>query len=1179
METQPGVKRFTRIRLIVYPATIKDTEMKQSPTPITFAAFALYLLIPFAHAITIGPGPAIGTDKRGEVWYQEFQDWTSSDLRALDPNDDQYKFSNYADTGRDMVAFYSHDDGTNLYFRIDFFELGLGWENSPANQVDIYLGIDCASGGQSWFPNMTEFQTDHPWEACVAVYDSQFSDLFDANFTKYPASYLGSYWRADLDAMEFGIKRQFLLDRGWNGNPASLNFIPVILRDMTDGGAGDIPGRADAVDHFGTLVPDAGGGNGMLYGAVPGNASTSRAKYAIIAHANQSVAPRGGTAGHIYTDRSDIDLHPGFIRLLDSAEMFNTPVNLHISGTLMMSFLWAAQNPADSDYPDRDGPTFMQRCKDFVTTGPGSLIGGVLAEHIMPYFEGDVNRKSIAQNSELIQHYFDLSEQDMKVMHVPERVIRSQTNHPRVTPGGPLTGKTFEDIEQSGFVATYLDEVTHLHWWYYPNETNNPGWDDNNCGRWAGGQGNDEEPYHHKVHKINGVYTFMINDREDQAKFGNDDNGMMLDTRYTLLQKALHPDSAQITIVFDDWEALAGNSFASSTPNNNADQFHRTLRWAANKPWIELKNLAEVTSWAQSDTNWVIDHGYQYDKSSQTYEWLKRASEHTYDKWYYGTAQEESFFDRIPPVHNGWSPAGMKKYGDMNTTNTLIRDAWDAIQQISSPYLKKISEWSYSAMIYETAWHDEDANPDQYQSRNYQVTFNRQDTCTTSYEDTTYDPISGWAVRLHGHVRDMGVMKAASDWIASIKNGTQGTATTVYAADLDDDQLDEYVLCNDQVFVAIERWGARVVKAFVYDRYMYGGDARMVIGVPVSNPPEESEEERANNNRTSVFKDHWSTGRTNNLYIDMDYAAPTAPVAGVDAWTFRSSDGRILKTIRLPAGRDLLTASYAVSNSVGTLYVRNGLGPNQLDLMFNGTTNLVRESAATYRGLRNQQGGAAYLVRGHNTTLSTGNIADAGWDNRELPLIEIFEACNTASATNFTMAVAFSASTATDGDGDGLNNEAEFLAGTDPFNADTDGDGLPDDWELAANLNPLNPSDALSDTDNDGMKAWQEFIAGTSPTNGASVFDVNAVNTSTGSDYLVHHPVQSGRLYRIFVAENVQTNQLVWRPFGNTNIPVGSYYHNAGATTHTFTDSFTEATGGLPPTNGLRLYTISVSRP
>jgi hypothetical protein len=57
-------------------------------------------------------------------------------------------------------------------------------------------------------------------------------------------------------------------------------------------------------------------------------------------------------------------------------------------------------------------------------------------------------------------------------------------------------------------------------------------------------------------------------------------------------------------------------------------------------------------------------------------------------------------------------------------------------------------------MIYETAWHDEDANPDQYKSRNYQVDFNRgtaQGNCDTPWPTrrTTRSP-AGPLKRLHG---------------------------------------------------------------------------------------------------------------------------------------------------------------------------------------------------------------------------------------------------------------------------------------------------------------------------------------------------------------------------------------------------------------------------------------------
>ncbi|HYK01225.1 MAG TPA: Ig-like domain-containing protein [Thermoanaerobaculia bacterium] len=44
-----------------------------------------------------------------------------------------------------------------------------------------------------------------------------------------------------------------------------------------------------------------------------------------------------------------------------------------------------------------------------------------------------------------------------------------------------------------------------------------------------------------------------------------------------------------------------------------------------------------------------------------------------------------------------------------------------------------------------------------------------------------------------------------------------------------------------------------------------------------------------------------------------------------------------------------------------------------------------------------------------------------------------------------------------DGDGDGLDNRAEFAAGTDPTRADTDGDGVRDGLELETGSDPLDP--------------------------------------------------------------------------------------------------------------------------
>jgi hypothetical protein len=1092
-------------------------------------------------AIVIGPGPALGTDKRGVTWFQEFQDWSHTDVKALDQNNDQFKFNNAHDTARDIIAVYAREEGDHYYFRVDFFDLLLGSENG---ELDVYVAIDCAAGGQQWLPDFTDTRTSHPWEICIALYSGAAATVYDSGFNNVTAgNWLGSYWRADLDSVEFGIKKSLLTARGWTaGTP--INFQVFTTRDGTNGGPGEI-GGSDLVDHTGTLTRDSGDGTGFLNGAVSTTGTVNRAKYAAIAHANQSIATRTGTSDHIFKDYGE--LKPGFIRTVDSHEFFNAPLNMHLSGSLISSLLWAR-----STDPTRDGPTFLNRLKHFIQSGTGSLIGGVYSEHIMPYFEGEVNRASIRAFNDLALDFFNLTTNQMKVMHTPERVFHSNTNWFKANPSQPLKGKPFEDILAGGYVATYLDEVTHLHWWFYPNEQSNPGWDDNNWGRWAGGQGNDEEPYHHKIHKINGVLVFMINDREDQSKFGNDDGGMLHDTRYTLLQKALSPDYAQITIVFDDWEAYAGNSFGQGA-NNNADQWHNTIRWAANHQWIQIVNLKDVVTWAQSDPNWVIDHGYVYDKTMQTYEWLKKATQHSYDHWYFGFTGngvvEENFAARVPgTAPSGFKIPGTKAYGDMNTPGTLIRDSWDKVAAMPAGNLKRLAEWTYSSMIYETAWHDE--NPpswwcqpgqpcgnwfDAYQSRNYQVTFNRPET--GSYEDSnSNDPTSGWALRLHGHIRKVGIHADAAAWVQAIKNGTQGPATVVEKKDVDDDLWDEYILKNNRVYLCFKRWGGRLIYAFVFDPAVQ--DAHQVIGVPAANPAEEHDGEGADNNRCSGFKDRYASAGANNFrYVDDDYAV-TPPLQGSNFWEFVSSDGAVRKRLILPAGRDAVQALYTIGAAAGTLYIRHGLGPNQMDILLRGDANLVVDSAPLYYGLRNTNGGAAYAVNGANTSRSTGSLPNAGYQNRELPLIEQVEQFNTA--TNASLWLAFSLASAQDIDGDGIPNDQEpgFYE-----NPDRDGDGMPDGFEQTYFGSPT-AGDPSGDNDGDGQTNLQEFLAGTNPVDAASSLRIVSIVRQPNQDVTITATSVPGRKYVLKATPNLGIT-----PFGPA-----SPTNTASSATITFTD-------------------------
>ncbi len=1029
-----------------------------------------------------------------------------------------------------------------MYFRVDLHDLQAFAEDA---NLDIYVIIDTGtpSAGEYALPDDVDTGTDMRWEAVVAVYGRNNGRVYiDTNRSNNSTAigqnlagfgviardqtaangFLQSHFDSQLDAVEFSISRQALLDAGWNGlNAAQLNYQVFTTKDGTGNspvGLGDIGGRSDIRDSiyddwiasdYWKDQSNISGNKSVLktwFGKNASNDRGKRAKVITLIHGNHPIKPGSEMQKLINNDAG-----AGYYRPLDVHQAYSVPASFHITPLLASGIQWAKTSPAVNK-PLRDGPSLNGRIRSLLASNTVALLGTTFSDHILPYFDKPYNSNNVALAQSFLTGMYS-NPPSTAVFWTPERVVDADV---------------LDKVADLGATHTFVDQMRHITKWF---------------GR-TSALGNDG----YRINQVNGVNCFVINDQASTYRFQNHDYGLSLPLRALLSRKARSGQQDQVITIFSNWDDF--------TAKSQADAYDINIRWLASRPWIQVVTPQQIAAGevdlsqppdGMGDTWGVVNRGTHPSLQKVAHDWIDHATQENYDNWYVGSANEEGLQNKLFSIRTGvplTTNFGMQVIG-----SGLIGEAWRSVTNVTHTGLAPLAQASLHAAAFVTAFHNQSNND-----------LSKFSTGAYINPDNDYNTLADFAKFTQAQARHAAVYHRVALWAA---NPPAGTLKSQEDVDLDGEV--EALLCNDRLFAVFERIGGRLTAAWTRD--INSGAVVQVIGNPVGYANSETEAEGEISvtdsnvvaHRTSAFRDQFAAGPDTTQYVNDLY---TIQNDGPNGWRLKSSDNRIMKLITLAPGSDVLEASYELTGTVTNLFVRHGLSPDLRDLLINGQASLAGPFVNAGKVIVANSNTLAIATislnisdtGSHSNTQFNASATDVGPTNiyhtvamRNLAQTQQIELEGTGLHFSFAMQLGVTDCTG-DNDGDGLSNCLEITLGSNPNNADTDGDGMTDGFEYLHFGSPT-AGVAGNDDDGDGQSNLSESVAGTNPTDPNSALRVISITPQPNGDVLVTWTSEPNKNYE------VQTTTDLAIPFE----PEPGHVPSAGATT-----SYSDPVPGSP---------------